>query len=1037
MYAIGKLLATAIAHCVTDKDISKEIANTVEKHTDFFNGIGTTLDQSIPGFSLIATIGKGLTSALAPEIMGGLVEKIEYSKMREYLIKPNPNNLNHDLSKLLKKAALTSLGYIKNLWFEKLKLAEDHEQMELLEDVFENMKTDLKSWLAHETIEDDILKDPSDCLTAITNYIFTTSSVNKESEFAEFFVDILPFCFKLAYKEALKDNDNQKAFNAFQIWILESIDNKTDKIDGKLDILIKNRQDQELLQIDNIHIRRDANNNKFYDAKDPNGESYQKALIQKITNSNLEGNTVPIVGIAGVGKSFLAEEVAYKFAKTKEHFDIIWWIDAENLSKSKEAENNAGNDLKDLASAFKIDINQHGWLRKLLVDELHKTKYLLIFDNACDTNNEPINVSSFKSSFFPKTGGKELIEYQRIIVTSRNTKWQGMELGIWSFEDFKKYFSNTGIDVTDEASLTDIYRELGGLPLATSIAATYIKSTDSTLKNYLNLIKTKEAKIEELLMAETGLKYERNESILKAFLVSYDALGERAKGILNQLALVAPDEIPLRHIQEYYSSGFQNLNSPELSSKVWQKKINGEIKELEINSLMKKVSKEGDYSIHRLLKDSLLIQLESEESLGMWVEELTKALIVATDEFRGLEYDFYRKILSHIEEYSNHITLIKDVNIKKRSVKLLRDAARYSFETGGMSIALRVNDTLLKEIGPEDPLRYEIYLDKCYGLMLKDDKEQSFDLAKQAFAFFSERYTGNDDVKLKWMIKSKQNVGKVHQRFGEFEEGKAYLMACQEMVNSSNNDSIKRELYSGILHDTAAMWWDEGLDLNRAINYFKDALDFKESLGVDTKTDLYSNVSRMIRGVAYGLNSDYELQEADHKSAFEEFSKSSREFRRYAYTAFYWLHFAWDRIGWANRGNEESKEYDIYLDKYDDYEKNLEGDVKFAIIKSIVKLRKAVREDDSDAAHSNFDSLKSFLDRKKTNGCFIDDGTVSVSAVLDYALFLEEKEQYDDARKKAKLAQEMLVFRKSSELILKRTYNRTNELEDLIRRLAV
>ena len=83
------------------------------------------------------------------------------------------------------------MGYIKSLWFEKLKLAEDHEQIKLLEGVFKQMKADLTSWLAYETIEDDILKDPSDCLTAITDYIFTTSSVNKESEFAEF---LLIFC---------------------------------------------------------------------------------------------------------------------------------------------------------------------------------------------------------------------------------------------------------------------------------------------------------------------------------------------------------------------------------------------------------------------------------------------------------------------------------------------------------------------------------------------------------------------------------------------------------------------------------------------------------------------------------------------------------------------------------------------------------------------------------------------------------------------------------------------------------------------------
>jgi hypothetical protein len=313
---ISKLLATAVAHCSTDDDISAEIVKTVERHTDFFKGIGTDLDKSIPGFSLITTIGKGLTQALAPEIMGGLVEKIEYSKMREYLITPNPNDLNHDLSKLLKKAALTSLGYIKSLWFEKLKQAEDDEQRELLESVFKQMKADLTSWLAYKTIEDDILKDPTDCLTAITDYIFTTSSVNRESEFATFFIDILPFCFKLAYKEALKDDDNKKAFIAFQIWILQSIDTK-------IDTLIDHNNPQPNLKYDYSYQNNTKNNAIFRNRYVPFvGREAEMAQLQAFFDSDAPVAWQLVTSAGGSGKSRLAMEFCFELAAQNKDYQL-------------------------------------------------------------------------------------------------------------------------------------------------------------------------------------------------------------------------------------------------------------------------------------------------------------------------------------------------------------------------------------------------------------------------------------------------------------------------------------------------------------------------------------------------------------------------------------------------------------------------------------------------------------------------------------------------------------------------------------------
>lgn len=322
---ISKLLATAVAHCGTDDDISKEIVKSIERHTDFFKGIGDSLDKSIPGFSLMTTIGKGLVKALTPEIMGGLVEKIEYSKIREFIIEPNPHELNNDLSKLLKKSAVTALGYIKCLWFEKLQAERDKEQIELLEGVFEQMKADMTSWLEYETIEETIMSDPTGCLSAITDYIFTTSSVNRESTFAEFFVDILPFCFKLAYKEALKDTENQKGFIAFQIWILESIHHKNNLI------LAEIKSFKELLN--NMtkpsgpqHLTRHPLVPEVFEGRKEELEKIKKALFED------ENLLLLVNGEGGIGKTSLAAKYYQQYTHAYKY--LAWVLCEQSIAEA-------------------------------------------------------------------------------------------------------------------------------------------------------------------------------------------------------------------------------------------------------------------------------------------------------------------------------------------------------------------------------------------------------------------------------------------------------------------------------------------------------------------------------------------------------------------------------------------------------------------------------------------------------------------------------------------------------------------------------
>ena len=367
---ISKLLATAVAHCSTDDEISKSIISVVEKHTTFFKDIGNSLDKTIPGFSLMTTIGKGLTKALTPEIMGGLVEKIEYAKIREFILEPNPLKLNHDLSKLIKKSALKALGYIKCLWFEKLKATGDTDQIKLLEGVFEQLKVDMTSWLDYEDIEETILSDPTECLKAITDYIFTTSSVNHDSQFAEFFVDMLPFCFKLAYKEALKDSENQKGFIAFQIWILESIHHKNDliltEIKGLKELL---NSVLKPISITPKHLTRPPLVPEVFRGR--------KAELEKIHKQLFEGENLLLLvnGEGGIGKTSLAAKYYQQYTAHYKH--LAWVLCEQSIADA----------LLQLAFPLKIQFEDTATsaqrLEKLLTQMANMdTPCLLIIDNA-------------------------------------------------------------------------------------------------------------------------------------------------------------------------------------------------------------------------------------------------------------------------------------------------------------------------------------------------------------------------------------------------------------------------------------------------------------------------------------------------------------------------------------------------------------------------------------------------------------------------------------------------------------------------------
>lgn len=248
---LAKTLVTAVVQCITDDDITKQLP------TEFTKGISEAMEKSVPGFALATAVTKSLAQAVAPELMGSFIESIEYSKLREVLLTPDPNQLNHDLQNLLKKSALTSIGYIERLYVDKLNaemgqksfkhIFIKREQIVQIQDLFKQLKDELAKLIKSTTIHDHVLESPTDCLENLTKNIFEAISLDKNSELAAFFTKHLPFCFDLACKEALKDKANDKEFKAFQIWILENINQKIDKGNTKI-----------LAEIQDLKVQKDT-----------------------------------------------------------------------------------------------------------------------------------------------------------------------------------------------------------------------------------------------------------------------------------------------------------------------------------------------------------------------------------------------------------------------------------------------------------------------------------------------------------------------------------------------------------------------------------------------------------------------------------------------------------------------------------------------------------------------------------------------------------------------------------------------------------
>jgi hypothetical protein len=175
---------------------------------------------------------------------------------------------------------------------------------------------------------------------------------------------------------------------------------------------------------------------------------------------------VALTGMAGVGKTQLALEYAYRHAH---EFDLVSWLRAEESTTLQEDYAALANPLE-LPEAQERELAVVGYAVRRELSR--RERWLLVFDNA----TEPKEVLPL----LPEGDGQ-------ILITSRHPNWPFIaSFGISTLAraaSVTLMLARTGQQ--DRQAADALAAELGDLPLALEQAAAYMKETGTALSQYL------------------------------------------------------------------------------------------------------------------------------------------------------------------------------------------------------------------------------------------------------------------------------------------------------------------------------------------------------------------------------------------------------------------------------------------------------------------------------------------------------------------------------------------------------------------------
>jgi len=406
-------------------------------------------------------------------------------------------------------------------------------------------------------------------------------------------------------------------------------------------------------------------------------------LHQQLHDSNT-GRIHTLRGVGGAGKTQIAKEYAYRFARD---YEIVWWINAEDPSLIGEQVATLATQLELVSVSADISAAAASAMRYLR----HHNRWLLIFDNAED-----------KSSIWqwlPSGPG-------HVLITSRSGSWGQIPSSVTAVDVMERAESvvllrNHYRHLSEEGA-TKLAVALGDLPLALAQAGNFLAETGTSVDDYLRLLTTHPG---NLLGEGTTDHYPR--SLAAAISLSIGRLEEvdqTALALVRMCAFMAPEAIPIDWLTTAPDPTSISRDGP----------------------LAKLLNADKDpVALHRSVRHLSRLGLATIAGEGVRLHRLTQAVI--RDEIpitdRGRINDAIQAIVAmknpgdpddadtwhHWAKLLPHLVALDSTNSKHMALRSLTvEASWYLVVRGdahaGGQLALRLYQNWRADLGPDHPL---------------------------------------------------------------------------------------------------------------------------------------------------------------------------------------------------------------------------------------------------------------------------------------------------------------------------------------------
>ena len=314
-----------------------------------------------------------------------------------------------------------------------------------------------------------------------------------------------------------------------------------------------------------------------------------------------------LCGMGGLGKTEIATEFA---VRSKEQFDALFWIRADEAAKLDAAFSNIAKQLglEDPADSKNHVVSRElvkGWLSrswKMTTIEGKPTpttaNWLIVFDNADDQYT--------LTDYWPlQSNGSVLITSRDPLAKSFFTaKSSGIDLEPFSNKEGATLLQKmTGSEKEDPSGMAErISDQLGGLPLAISQMAGVIRRQDLRLTEFLESYEdaSERGDLHKSKYPMGRANYPHDISSVWAF----EGLDTPTSSLLSSLALLDPDAIPESLFVDIPSClALATFPAKPLA----YRKARTELLQA---SLVKRLKDHNNLTIHRLVQDSFKMQME-------------------------------------------------------------------------------------------------------------------------------------------------------------------------------------------------------------------------------------------------------------------------------------------------------------------------------------------------------------------------------------------------------------------------------------------